>query len=260
MIRHAALVVGVIAIAPGAAAAQAPFEWRGRVAAGKTVEIKGVNGEISAGPSTSGQVEVVARKHARKSDPEDVKIEVLEHEDGVTICAVYPTPPHARRENTCESGDEWHSSTENNDVTVNFTVRVPAGVHFLGRTVNGEVEAESLGGNVRLHTVNGGIRLSTTGYAEAGTVNGSIVATLGRADWPGEVDFKTVNGGITLTLPEKVDAEVRAQTVNGDIETDYPITVRGRFGQRRMTGTIGNGGRELNLSTVNGSIRMKKSG
>jgi hypothetical protein len=37
------------------------------------------------------------------------------------------------------------------------------------------------------------------------------------------------------------------------------MTITGRFGQRRMRGTIGTGGRSLSLSTVNGEIRLKKS-
>jgi len=90
-------------------------------------------------------------------------------------------------------------------------------------------------------------------------VNGSVSATLGRADWVGEADFTTVNGGITLTLPAGVNTEVHAETVNGDLDTDFPLTVTGRFGPRRLRGTIGNGGRTLNLTTVNGSIRLRKA-
>jgi len=47
--------------------------------------------------------------------------------------------------------------------------------------------------------------------------------------------------------------------VNGSIETDFPLTVTGRLGPRRVTGTIGNGGRRLALETVNGSIRLRKN-
>ena len=73
--------------------------------------------------------------------------------------------------------------------------------------------------------------------------------------------WKTLNGGITLDLPSDLSTEVRASTVNGDLVTDYPLTVTGRFGPRRMRGTIGSGGggRSLNLSTVNGEIRLKKA-
>ena len=93
-------VVPVIltAIAFGSpAAAQSPdFRWHGRLASGKRVEVKGVNGDVRAVFTTGAEVEVTAAKHARRSDPDDVKIEVIEHDGGVTICAVYPTPRRAR--------------------------------------------------------------------------------------------------------------------------------------------------------------------
>jgi DUF4097 and DUF4098 domain-containing protein YvlB len=150
-------------------------------------------------------------------------------------------------------------NVRNNDVTVDFTVRVPAGVRFLGKTVNGEVEAAVLSSDVEANTVNGSIRISTAGYAEAQTVNGEIVASIGRATWSEALEFRTVNGGITLDLPAGLSTEVRAKTVNGDIQTDFPLMVTGRLGPRSVRGTIGSGGRRLALETVNGSIRLRKA-
>lgn len=242
-----------------AAAQGADFHWTGKLAPGQRLEIRGVNGDVRATAATDDQVTVTAHKRARHSDPDDVKIEVVPFAGGVAICAVYPTSARAHEENSCEPGDSWHSSTENNDVRVDFTVAVPKGVEFDGQTVNGEAEAEGLTANVTLATVNGGIQLSTTGYAEARTVNGSIVATLGRADWTGPVEFTTVNGGITLNLPATLNTDIRAETLNGDIDSDFPMTVSGRFGPRRVRATIGSGGRTLELKTVNGSIRLRKS-
>src|SRR5437660_8848250 len=139
-----------LALAPRAAAAQGEFHWNGKVAPGKSIEIKGVNGDVRAVASSGGgDVEVTAVKHTRRSDPDDVKIEVVQHEDGVTICAVYPGD--GARENTCETGEHGHMSTHDNDVRVNFTVRVPAGVRFVGHTVNGEVDAANLSGDVEAH-------------------------------------------------------------------------------------------------------------
>jgi DUF4097 and DUF4098 domain-containing protein YvlB/predicted thioesterase len=236
------------------------FHWTGRLAAGKKLEIRGVNGSVRAVAATGDQIDVSARKTARRSDPDEVEIKVVPSEDGVTICAVYPTPARARHENRCEPGDDWSSSTDNNDVNVDFTIKLPAGIVFDGRTVNGDVDAEGLGSDAWVSTVNGSVDVSAAGHVEASTVNGSIRATMGRADWTGDADFRTVNGGITLTLPEGVATEVRAETVNGDLETDFPMTVTGRFGPRHMRGTIGGGGnRTLELSTVNGSIRIKKA-
>jgi Putative adhesin len=249
-------VAAGLALPARQAAAQNEFHWKGKVAAGKAIEIKGVNGDVSA-VAGSGDVEVTAVKHAHRSDPDEVKIAVVEHADGVTICAVYPSD--GRRENTCEAGDHGHMSTRDNDVVVDFTVRVPAGVRFVGRTVNGAVEAANLASDVDANTVNGSIRVSTSGVAQAQTVNGSITASLGRANWSDALEFRTVNGGITLRLPADLAAEVRAQTVNGEIETDFPLMVSGRMGPRRLRGTIGSGGRQLELETVNGSIRLRKN-
>src|SRR5438093_2840953 len=248
-----ALCVGAVA----ALTAQ-DFNWHGRIAAGKRIEVKGVNGDVRAVLTSGAEPVMNARKEARPSEPAEVEIKVGESDEAIPICAVYPTPPRARQESTCEPGDRWHSTTENNDVTVDFEVQVPAGIEFNGQTVNGEMSAEGLKGDVRASSVNGSVRVSTTGLAEASTVNGSVYAQMGRADWTNDLEFSTVNGGITLILPGKLDTDVRATTVNGDIETDWPLMITGRFSNRRIRGTIGAGGRALSLSTVNGEIRLKK--
>lgn len=254
------LIGALLCVAAATSGWAQDFRWSGRLAAGKRLEIKGVNGDVRAVAATGNEVIVTAAKRARRSDPDDVKIEVIEHEGGVTICAVYPTPARAREENVCEVGDRWRSSNENNDVTVDFEVQVPAGVVFHGRTVNGEMSAEGLGADVEASTVNGSVRVSTAGLAQASTVNGSVYVTMGRADWEHDLEFSTVNGRIELRLPASLATEVRASTVNGDLESDFPLTVSGRFGPRRWRGTIGTGGnRMLNLQTVNGEIRLKKS-
>jgi len=253
LVMAAFLCVATLAVAAGQ-----DFNWHGRIAAGKRLEVKGVNGDVRATFTNGAEAVVNATKHARRSDPDEVEIKVVESDQGITICAVYPTPRRARQENTCEPGDRWHSSTDNNDVVVDFEVQVPAGIEFNGQTVNGEMSAEGLKGDVRASSVNGSVRVSTTGLAEASTVNGSVYAEMGRANWTNDLEFSTVNGGITLILPAKLDTDVRATTVNGDIETDWPLTITGRFSNRRLHGTIGAGGRGLTLSTVNGEIRLKK--
>jgi DUF4097 and DUF4098 domain-containing protein YvlB len=144
-------------------------------------------------------------------------------------------------------------------VTVDFDVRIPAGVAFGGQTVNGQMSAEGLKGDVKASTVNGSVRVTTTGLAEASTVNGSVYVEMGRADWTDELEFSTVNGGLTLVLPAQLNTEIHASTVNGDLVTDYPMTITGRFGKHRMRGTIGSGGRSLSLSTVNGEIKLRKA-
>lgn len=250
-----AAAVAVLAVAPQAAAQD--FTWHGSIPQGQAIEIKGVNGDIRAEAAGGNDVEVVAEKHARRDDPASVQIQVVPHAGGVTICAVYPSRDGAAP-NTCQPGSGGRMNVQNNDVTVRFSVRVPAGVQFVGKTVNGQVDATQLNGDLDLSTVNGSITFSTTATARANTVNGSIRGRMGRADWSDRLEMSTVNGGITLTLPASLSSDVRASTVNGDIETDFPMTITGRVARRRVEGTIGNGGRTLSLETVNGSITLRK--
>ena len=236
-----------IAAAAGLCASTAgaqDFNWRGNIAQGQSIEIKGVNGDVRAEPSGSNQVEVVAEKRGRRDDPSSVRVEVVPHAGGVTICAVYPNRDGARP-NECAPGDGGRMNVQNNDVTVRFTVRVPAGVTLVGKTVNGEIDASRLNGDVFLNTVNGSVSFSTTGLGRASTVNGSIRGEIGSADW-------------SDTLPQTLSTDVRATTVNGDITADFPITVQGRVQRRKLEGTIGGGGRTLALDTVNGSITLRR--
>lgn len=234
-------------------AQESDFRWTGRIEAGQTVEIKGVNGAIEAVEASGSEVVVTAVKRGRRSDPDDVRIEVVEHAGGVTLCAVYPSRGDR---NSCEPGDGGRNEVRDNDVSVAFTVEVPAGVHLGARTVNGDVRAEGLRGDVDATTVNGGVEVSTTGFARARTVNGSIRATMG--EWRGEaVSFSTVNGSIELDVPDDIDARVEARWVNGGLETDLPMMLQGRMSRHSASAVLGDGGPELSLKTVNGSIRIR---
>jgi hypothetical protein len=234
------------------------FFWSGRVAPGRAVEVRSINGAIRAERANGTEVEITAVKTARRSDPSEVTVEIVEHADGLLVCAVYPTPTGSRP-NEC-STDNYSMSTRNNDVQVEFTLRIPDGVRLDARTTNGGVEASGLTADVDVRTTNGGIRISTLGVARARTTNGAIDVTLGDLSGTDPLEFRTTNGGITLTVPGGLDANLSARTTNGSISSDLPITVQGSFGPRRLEGVIGSGGRSIVLETTNGNVRLRTSG
>lgn len=233
-----------------------PQSWRGVIVQGNAIEIKGVNGDIKAVASTGQEVEVSAVMRGRRSNPADVRLDIVQHGEGVTICALYPSPDS--RPNECAPGDGGRMNVRDNDVTVAFTVHVPAGVRFVGHTVNGDISADGLAAPVSVQTVNGDATFSTSSYGAAQTVNGSIRGSMGSSQWTQELKFRTVNGSITLDLPTDTSTEVEATTVNGNISTDFPISVTGKVNPRRLTGTIGSGGRSMDLETVNGSVTLRR--
>jgi len=189
-------------LSPASARAQ-DFKWHGAVAQGKTIEIKGVNGDIRAEPSGGNEVEVTADKRATRDDPESVRIEVVPHGGGVTICAVYPSRSGARP-NECAPGSGGRNNVQNNDVTVRFTVHVPAGVTFVGQTVIGQVDAERLNGDVDLSTVNGSVNFN----------NNSVIDPDGN-----EVQTNTIHGNLNCSGntpgPQMGDSGGSPNTVTG---------------------------------------------
>lgn len=246
------------------------FAWDGALGSGETLEVKGVNGSIEAVPATGSSARVTATRTARRDDPAEVEIVVVEHSGGVTICAVYPD---ARNE--CLPGDEGRLGARNNDVVVEFTVEVPAGIDFVARTTNGEVSTQALSGRVEAYstngdveiggastalgvTTNGSVSIRSAGEAEAYTTNGEIEAFMQALGGAEPMNFTTTNGSITLRLPENFNAEIDAVTTNGRIATDFPITIQGSVGRNRIAGTIGSGGREIRLRTTNGAIRLER--
>ncbi len=272
----AALTVA-LAVAPvtGQTRTADPFSWEGVVAPGGTVEIKGVNGSITAVNSAGSGVVVEATRTGRRSDPTEVQIVVIEHAGGVTVCAVYPSALLQRNE--CGPGDEGRLGARNNDVQVAFRVQVPASSNLAAKTANGavsvvgvtrEVVANSTNGDVRVdggsavtaRTTNGSVSIRTGGFASARSTNGSISAELtSLPPGGGPMSFSTTNGAITLRLPANANAEVSASTTNGGIQSDLPVMLRGSATRNRLQGTIGSGGREIELRTTNGRIRLERS-
>ncbi len=183
-----------------------------------------------------------------------VSIEVVEHSEGVTICAIDPDGP-GEPPNECLPGDEGSMSVEaGNDVQVDFTVSVPAGVVFVGRNFSGSVEATDLESDVFASTFSGNVTVSTTEIAEAATFSGNVTATIGLANWGRDLEFTTFSGNVDVEVPSNSNAEVVASRFSGAIVSDFPLT--GILPNQRQ-GTLGSGGPTLTLDTFSGNIRLR---
>jgi len=230
------------------------FAWRGTIASGQSIEIKGIYGDIHAEPARGNEVEVVATKSSGHSNPAEVEIRTLRHNQGVTICAIYPSSLPAKP-NLCEAGD-GSSHVHNNDVRVDFTVRVPTHLRLIARTITGNIDASSLSSDVEAYTALGNIQISTTKSAQARSITGSITAAMGNANWSGQLDFESSTGEITVKLPANANTDLHAESISGNISTEFPLTVQGSAGSYSVNGTIGTGGRKLNVKTISGPIKV----
>lgn len=63
----------------------AEFRFKGPVEAGRAIAIKGVNGDVIAEPSASGEVEVVALKRPPDGSHSEARMAVTEHGGGASL-------------------------------------------------------------------------------------------------------------------------------------------------------------------------------
>jgi len=122
-------------------------------------------------------------------------------------------------------------------------------------TQNGGVEIRDLDGRVRFETLNGGVELADlSGDVVGRTTNGGVSIDLKGKKWDGRgLDVETVNGGVKIRVPENYSAELETGTVNGHIDVNFPVLIEGRF-DRRLTATIGDGGKLIRAVTTNGGV------
>ncbi len=235
-----------------------PWRFTGDLAVQHTLWLRNVNGSIAVEPTEGRQVEIMAERSFKHSPVDSVRILTATSEQGLTVCAMWPG--HATR---CGPDGQYtsHGGLHGNDVAVQFVVRLPAGVKLDASTVNGDVEVHGVSAPVHAGTVNGDVAIETeNGPVRAATVNGNVAAVLRGFSGPGDVNVTTVHGDATLTLPEHIDAVVDGSTVAGDIMTDYPLVVTGKFASHSIAGTLGKGGRHLKLTTVTGDVELRRLG
>jgi hypothetical protein len=233
------------------------WAFHGSVAPGKWVWIHNVRGSVTVEPSQSGALEISAVKTYRSpSDSARVRIVTAAGDSGLAVCAVWSG---SGRECGPKNVFPQHQNLRG-DVSVDFTVRLPARVRLGASTMLGDLRVRGARAPLWLHTVNGAVDATTTqGPVDVHSINGAVrVRVEGFAD-TGIVDIGTVNGAVIAELPATLDAEVHAHTNNGSIETDYGLPVTGKFplGQD-VAATVGKGGRLVNLKTINGAVQLNK--
>ena len=179
LVGASAAVASLAAFAPAGAQQRAndrDFSWDGRITNNHWLYVRNLNGSIRVERATGDRAEVTAVKRWRRGNPEDVRIETkrLGGDDGdVIICAFWTENASCDEDGYRSRGDNWRN--RDNDTSVEFTVKIPAGVRLGVSTVNGGVTVNGATSEVRASTVNGRVSAqSSGGPVNASTVNGDI--------------------------------------------------------------------------------------
>src|SRR6266704_3625881 len=140
----------------------------------------------------------------------------------------------------------------------------------LAERINGNLTAENTNGSVTARNVKGDAIVNTSfagvtleligGRISVDNQNGAISATAMRAaSGCRDISLKTSFSAIRVRIPEGVGYNLTARTSFGRISSELPVTSTGGIGGDSLSGTIGSGGCQLQLTDSNGSIEIAKA-
>lgn len=148
---------------------------------------------------------------------------------------------------------------DNMNAQVHYKLMVPAGASLDKiQVVNANINVTGLKGSVNLDAVNGSIEAEgLAGPTEIETVNGSIKVSYASLAARPAISLDTVNGSCTLTLPADAAFELDADSVNGNIRCDFPITLE-KSGRHELRGSVNGGGPKVEMESVNGGLSIER--
>ena len=156
-----------------------------------------------------------------------------------------------------------------------FVITVPAGTFVdVGTVTDGRLEVAGVVGQIRASNVNGPVTVS--GMHECGSiesVNGKLDVKFARAPI-GACSLKTINGAITIGLPDGAGFDAALSIGHGTIESEFdaepielPMLLETRERQDKLNYRVehpaglrvGSGGPAFTFASLNGDVRIVKN-
>lgn len=259
MTRLPALLLS-LSLATPLAAQQPDFRWEKALAANSEVHLHNLNGDITVTPSTTGRVEIVGIKRGNRRYFEDVTVEIVETSRGIVVCPLFRNADMRCDEDGMNMrGRRGYRDDDYDDVSVEFDVKVPRNLIVRASSVSGDVTVRGAEGPVRAGSVSGDVRMEDlrATSVRASSVSGNVDVVILALTGEGDLRFSSVSGNVTAQLPRDVNADLSMSSVSGSLDSDFPLTLNGRMRRSSVEARIGRGGRDLNISTVSGDVRLR---
>lgn len=215
------------------------------------VEVHGINGgvKVETGDTDSAEV-LVVRSAKTEEDLKQYRQVKIEQEENRLVISV--------------EGDRksiFSSLGRTPEGRQRVVLKLPRKIDFEVSGTNGNVTAGEIQGRVGLYRVNGQIKMARiNGATELNGVNGGIDVAFAPLTGNG-VEIRGVNGNIDLRFEGEVNADLDTWGINGNVEPELPGVVPKEEEPRRgrMRARIGSGGTRIEISGVNGNVKLMKA-
>jgi hypothetical protein len=234
------------------------------------LRISNIWGGVTVRTGKSGQISVSAVELRSAPDQqrfdrsfESIRLDIKADANGVSLLVGDPD-------------ERWHRMNECRGcrLDIQFEVLVPPGATVdVGTVMDGRVDVEGINGSVSASNVNGPVRVDDIRECTSiESVNGKV--DVGFAISPvNDCSIATINGDITLEVPDGTGLDIALDLFNGDISTqllvgplDIPATIEhtlenghDQYRIQKFSGLrIGAGGPTYSISSMNGDVRIQK--
>ncbi|HJR05793.1 MAG TPA: hypothetical protein VJ842_00750 [Pyrinomonadaceae bacterium] len=212
---------------------------------GATVRVAGINGAVDIETTGGSTAEVnIVRSARTRADLEYRKI-IIEHTGSSLVV-------RGENDNERRSG-----RGEQPQVRQRVTLRLPRQIDLTASGINGRTSVGEVDGPVKVSGINGKVEVAQAiGYSELSGINGSVIVTIAQLGERG-IRVSGINGAVELRFADALNADLRVTGINGSVNADMPnVTVQGTVSRNNFNARIGSGGAPINVSGVNGRVRL----
>ena len=214
---------------------------------GAHVVIQGINGRVEIQTSDTKTAEVFVKRTGDNPASLSRREMIIEQtSDGLLVRS---------KQNHVGFWDHLFGSDPKEEVTI----KAPRQIALSFKGINGRVFSSDIDGSLEVKGINGRAELGQVNDSvEVEGINGSIAVGLNKLSERG-VHIHGVNGGIELKLSSGLNADLTAKGMNGSVRSEIAeVTVEKDDRWSHYSAHIGNGGPAIEISGINGNVRLTK--
>jgi DUF4097 and DUF4098 domain-containing protein YvlB len=141
------------------------------------------------------------------------------------------------------------------NINIQIQYHSPHSGNITLRNIAGEIEINGGYPNIRLEDITGPAVINTTG--------GEVEARFTKVSQKSPISISSTGGDVDVTLPGDTPANIRLNTMGGEIYSDMKLDMEKKDGMERfggreaVNGKLNGGGVQIDLRSVGGSIYLR---